>query len=116
MVRCLPLVLSFSQAHLCDTPSCNISRDSCAIPHKNNLVDVSDFFFFCSGRGKGESEAPGGGGCRFFIDNPRKRVFRRERGRGGGRVSAANRGILGGGGGLNIFFSGPKCPPRQARK
>ena len=29
-----PLVLSFTQAHLCDTPFCNISRDNCAIPHK----------------------------------------------------------------------------------
>ena len=32
---CGPLVLSFTQAHLCDTPFCNISRDNCAIPHKN---------------------------------------------------------------------------------
>ena len=30
-----PLVLSFAQAHLCDTPFCNVSRDNCAIPHKN---------------------------------------------------------------------------------
>ena len=28
-----PLVLSLTQAHLCDTPFCNISRDNCAIPH-----------------------------------------------------------------------------------
>ena len=34
MVRYPPLVLSFTQAHLCDTPFCNISRDNCAIPHK----------------------------------------------------------------------------------
>ena len=27
-----PLVLSFSQAHLCDTPFCYVSRDMCAIP------------------------------------------------------------------------------------
>ena len=27
-----PLVPSFTQAHLCDTP-CNVSRDNCAIPH-----------------------------------------------------------------------------------
>ena len=32
------------------------------------LVDVSDLFLFCSGRGKGEFEAPGGGaGDRFFY-------------------------------------------------
>ena len=30
-----PFVLSFTQAHLCDTPCSNISRDNCAIPHKN---------------------------------------------------------------------------------
>ena len=30
-----PLVRSFTQAHLCDTPFCNVSRDNCAIPHKN---------------------------------------------------------------------------------
>ena len=35
MVRYPPLVPSFTQAHLCDTPFCNISRDNCAIPHKN---------------------------------------------------------------------------------
>ena len=34
------------------------------------LVDFSDsFFFFCSGAGKGESEAPGGGG-RFLLKIP----------------------------------------------
>ena len=37
-----------------------------------NLVDVSDILdFFCSGRGKGESEVPGGRGNRFFIENSR---------------------------------------------
>ena len=34
MVRYPPLVLSFTQAHLCDTPFCYVSRDNCAIPHK----------------------------------------------------------------------------------
>ena len=29
------LVLSFTQTHPCDTPFCNVSRDNCAIPHKN---------------------------------------------------------------------------------
>ena len=28
-----PLVLSSTQAHLCDTPFCNISRNNCAIQH-----------------------------------------------------------------------------------
>ena len=27
-----PLILSFTQAHLCDAPLCNISGDNCAIP------------------------------------------------------------------------------------
>ena len=34
MVRYPPLVLSFTEAHLCDTPFCNVSRENCAIPHK----------------------------------------------------------------------------------
>ena len=36
MVRCspdAPPAPGFTQAHLCDTPFCNISCDSCAIPH-----------------------------------------------------------------------------------
>ena len=35
---------------------------------KKNLVDVSDIFYFCfcSGRGKGEFEAPGEGGVGFY--------------------------------------------------
>ena len=49
------------------------------------LVDVSDFFS-CSGRGKGESEAPGGEGGRLFIENPRKGGFSR---RGGAEVPGA---------------------------
>ena len=50
-------------------------------------MDVSDiFYFFWSGRGKGESEALGGGGVGFFIENPK----------GGGGVS--RRGAEGPGG------------------
>ena len=30
------------------------------------LADVSDIFFFCLGEGKGECEAPGGGGAIFY--------------------------------------------------
>ena len=45
-------------------------------------MDVS-IFFSCSGRGKGESEAPGGGG-----------VLQDCRGRGAGRVYAANWGYV----------------------
>ena len=31
-----PLGLSVTQAHLCDTPCCNISHGNCAISHTNN--------------------------------------------------------------------------------
>ena len=70
-------------------------------------VDVPDiFYFFCSGRGKGESEAPGGGGDLFFIEKCQGGAFQDGRGRGAGRVSAASWGILGGRvyGGLSFFF------------
>ena len=68
------------------------------------------FFFFsvcCLGRGKGESKAPEGGGIVFFFsfENPRRRVSRRGRGRGAGRVYSVNGGIFGGGG-PNIYFGG----------
>ena len=78
-------------------------------------MDVSDIFkFFLLGDGEGplESEAPRGGGASIFIENPRRGVSGRERGRGAGRVSAANWGI--GGRGAKYFFSGPKCPPRRS--
>ena len=52
----LPLVLHFTQTHLCDDPFCNVSRDNCAIPHnpvllflglfentKENLKNTKDF-------------------------------------------------------------------------
>ena len=29
-----PLAITFTQAHLCDTPFCNVSRDTCVIPHE----------------------------------------------------------------------------------
>ena len=40
MVRYPFLALSFTQAHLCNTPFCYISCDSCAIPHKNKQERV----------------------------------------------------------------------------
>ena len=30
-------------------------------------MDVSEYFFSCSGEGKGEPEAPGGGGVGFLL-------------------------------------------------
>ena len=92
----------------CDFFLCAVSA-----PYKS-LVDVSDIFYlFPLGEGKGESEVPGGGeGDGILLKIP---------GGGGfsGRVGAAGRqgweGVCGefGGGGLTIFFSGPKCPPRK---
>ena len=70
---------------------------------------VSDIFhiFFCWGEGKGESEALGGGGERFFIENPRRGGGVSRAGRGGGEgPGGCLRGIRGGGGGLKIFFRG----------
>ena len=65
-------------------------------------------FFFCSGRGKGESRRRRVAGDRFFIEKPRRGAL----GTGGaGRVSAANWEFGGGGGVAKYFFSGPKCPP-----
>ena len=46
-----------------------------------------------------------GGDRFFFTESPSGGGLRHRRGEGAGRVSAANRGILGGGG-LNIFFRG----------
>ena len=72
------------------------------------LVDVSIFFFFCSGEGKGEREAPGGGGA-IFHGNSQGGGGSRVGGGGGARSREV---VCGEGGGLNIFFPGPKCPPR----
>ena len=70
------------------------------------LVDVSDFFFFSGRGGIGGSPRRQGAGGSVFIENPRRGGGSRSgRGRGAGRVSAANWGILGGG--LNSSFSGP---------
>ena len=35
-----PLALSCTQAHQCDRSFCNVSRDKCAIPHKNRQTGV----------------------------------------------------------------------------
>ena len=75
------------------------------------LVDVSEiFYFFCSGEGKGESEAPGrGGGSVFFMDNPRRGALPNGGGgRGAGRVFAGNLG----GGGAKYFFLRAVIPTR----
>ena len=70
-------------------------------------MDVSDiFYFFCSGRGKWESEAAGGGGVDFF-EIPRRGG---EVSPGGGGAEGPGRvcselGNLGGGqGGQNFLF------------
>ena len=53
----------------------------------------------------------GGGGMVFLLKIPGGGGVFQEVG-GAGRVSAANWGFLGGGGGLNIFFRGRKRLPR----
>ena len=60
---------------------------------------------------EGGVRGAGRGGLDFFIENPRRGFSRRGRGRGAGKVSAANWGIWGGGGGLNIFFRGRNVHP-----
>ena len=80
------------------------------------LADVSDifYFFFGLGEGKGEHGATGGVGESVFIANHRGGVL--PEGRGGAGSREGLRGIWWGGGGLNIFFSGPKFPPRIVRE
>ena len=78
-------------------------------------MDVSDiFYFFRSEREKGESEAPGGGGIRCLLKIPggARGFLGGARGREG---ICGELGNLRGGGGLNIFFLGPKRPPRKSR-
>ena len=71
------------------------------------LVDFSDIFnfFFCLGRGKGESEAKGGGGSIFYC----KSLGGSPGGRGaegpGGCVDELGN-FWRGGGGLIFFFRG----------
>ena len=68
------------------------------------LVDVSDiFYFFLLGEGEGRVRGAGRGGGLIFIENPRRGGGLQEgRGRGAGRVSAANWGIWRGG--AKFFF------------
>ena len=42
MVRYPPLVISFTQAHLCDTPFCNILRDHLRYPTKTSTKSFCD--------------------------------------------------------------------------
>ena len=41
-MRYHPLVPSFTQTYQCDTPFCNISRDTCAIPRKTSTKKLCD--------------------------------------------------------------------------
>ena len=43
-----PLILSFTQAHLCDAPFCNVLRDNRAIPHKNHKKQARKNFAILS--------------------------------------------------------------------
>ena len=63
------------------------------------------FLFFCSGGGKGHSEAPGGGGVGFSLKIPGGGEVSQKRG-GGVRGREGVCEEFRGGGGLNIFFRG----------
>ena len=79
---------------------------------QENLVDISDFFFFFwSGRGNGESEVPGGG-VGFLIESPKGGAVSRTGGADGPEGCLQPVGGFGGGEAKH-FFSGPKCPPRN---
>ena len=69
------------------------------------LADVSDifYFFFCSGGGEMEEESEVKGGGTFHLEIERGRVSAEGRRRG---VRQAWEGVVGRGGGLNIFFRG----------
>ena len=68
-------------------------------------------FFFCSGRGNGESEAPGGGGS-FFIENPREGVGERDGAEGPGGC-LRRIGEFFGGGGAKFFFFGAETSTKH---
>ena len=72
------------------------------------LADVSDiFYFFSSGEGSRESEAPGRRGVRFLIENCRRGGGLRGEGGPRGR-EAVCREFGEGGAGLNFFLGGRK--------
>ena len=64
------------------------------------LADVSDVYFFCSGRGNGEFEAAGRGGVHIQLKIPE--------GVGGGSPGGGAEGPGGCLRGANFFFSGAK--------
>ena len=63
-------------------------------------------FFFCSGRGKWESEAPGRGGFGFFIENPRRGGGVQEEGLRGREGVCGELGNFEGWGAKYFFFRG----------
>ena len=74
-------------------------------------MDISDFFFFARGRGKGSPRRREGWGMIFYWKSQEGGLpggWGRGA-RGAGRVFAGNVG----GGGAKYFFFGPKFPPRQ---
>ena len=62
-------------------------------------MDVSDiFYFFCSGEGKGDPEAPGEGGGRFLLKSQEGGGLQDGRGRGCLEGVCSKLGNFGGGG------------------
>ena len=79
----------------------------CTLPSHANLggrFGYFLFFCFCSGRAKGESEAPGGG--RFLIENPRLMGGFSSRPMGPGGCLRRVGEFGGGGGEAKFFFFG----------
>ena len=62
------------------------------------------YFFFCSGEGRGESEAPGGGGGCSFLEIPEGEISQEKRPGADGHEGMC--GEFWGGGGGKYFFSG----------
>ena len=75
-------------------------------------MDISDiFYFFCSGEGKGESEAPGGGD--FLLKIPGGGGVSQAGGAGGSEdPGGCSRGI---GGAAKFFFFGAEIPTKFLR-
>ena len=81
---------------------------------KQFLVDVSDFFFFLLGGGRGRGVRGARKGWRVVFNwKSQEGGVPQERGGGGAEgPGGCLREFLGGGGGAKYFFSGLKFPPR----
>ena len=102
----LALYLARPEKHKAIDYSCTYSTIGCLARarHKGDYLGGRFGFFFCSGEGKGESEAPGRGGVGFFLRIPGGWDLPR----GGGGVCEGPGGLQGfrGRGAKYLFFRG----------